>query len=168
MDIMRLKCKLKIMKNDLTIWRKGLYLYNSGDQCIDITGGWAGLKTAGYTTSGTPGLADGVINSNNMYFTAEKYNRVGVGTINAIDLTNYSKLHIIYESSGEVGGNGSTLRAGKDKSMNNLIVLVTMNTTTAPTEAEVDISNYNGMYYLHTQVYYSSGLWGRIHKIWLE
>lgn len=70
-----------------------IYLYNNGDQCEDLTGGW----TTGFVTGDAAWIAtDAELNTDNMFFNFTTYNVGGLRTVNKIDLTNYSSLVFTY------------------------------------------------------------------------
>lgn len=82
-----------------------LYLYNQGDLCTTITGGWAhNADSSGYTRNGGSGAfrSGGGITWNSSDVKIDAYEVSGgdggiafIGTKNAIDLSLYSKLRII-------------------------------------------------------------------------
>ncbi len=82
------------------VWPKRLYLYNRGDECNGITGGWT---TRGFTWSSSAFKATNPVlvkNSDNLYFYLlyNDWKSGGVSTVNKIDLTKYSKIKILNQS----------------------------------------------------------------------
>ena len=79
-----------------------LYLYNKGDQCNDLTGGWGGFVNYGGGGSATFNddyieLKSSASGSNNQY---------AISTFNKIDTSNYDSLLIVYD---EVSNAKSTI-----------------------------------------------------------
>lgn len=71
-----------------------LYLYNDGDECTDITGGWVdefAINDATYIRKNI------IKNTNNMQIINEEYKYLSCGTKNLIDITNYKYLYMEYE-----------------------------------------------------------------------
>lgn len=71
-----------------------LYLFNKGDMCVDVSGGW---QTNGCCTGSTTDWADPQMDTSNGTMAlsmSTKYNTCGgsVFSVNKIDLTNYNKL----------------------------------------------------------------------------
>ena len=68
-----------------------LYLYNYGDECGDITGGWESvyIYTEGYGNAGSL-----TKNSNNLQIKASSKSNIAVRTANKIDLTDYNTIKI--------------------------------------------------------------------------
>lgn len=58
-----------------------LILYNQGDQCKDITGGWAGSSSS-------------IFKTNYISLSYTSSSSQSVGTVNSIDFTKFSKLYI--------------------------------------------------------------------------
>ena len=86
-------------------WRgMGTYLYNAGDQCAEITGGWAAISEQqssashwGYTANGTS--ADISFNADSIYILGQttindRLTSPAVRTLNPVDLTGYNTLKI--------------------------------------------------------------------------
>lgn len=69
-----------------------VYLYNLGDECTDLTGGWTSSGTGTYSVTK---------NSDNVYLYGQyvrgsHFGTVNFKTTNSIDLSKYSSLHIEY------------------------------------------------------------------------
>lgn len=76
-----------------------VYLYNKGDQCTNLTGGWT---TSGCRANGWKAVF-ATINSGNIYLYAT--NNVGPGgirTTNKVDLSNSTKLKLLYTTDSDV------------------------------------------------------------------
>lgn len=81
---------------------KPLYLYNEGDECVDITGGWKLKPYSGYES-----YTSVKKNASNMYFYLAYANYCGsLVTNNKIDVTGYSKL--IFSGNFEFGTGAQT------------------------------------------------------------
>ncbi len=134
-----------------------VYLYNLGDECTSITGGWDDyLDNAGYSiTKGADYLKiKGVDN---------QYSGTG-STTNAIDLTKYSTLHAIVKRTSS-GTCNIGISAKRNASASDLTAKKAV-TTTAYNEVTLDISGYNSAYYIVLTVDATDELY--IQKIWLE
>lgn len=71
------------------------YLFNNGDECTSLTGGWVSDGNDGYTYSNkSPAISiqDGMIK---LYGTSNKNS--AIGTNNTINLTEYTKMYIDWE-----------------------------------------------------------------------
>lgn len=71
------------------------YLFNNGDQCASLTGGWVSDGNDGYTYSNkSPAISiqDGMIK---LYGTSDKNS--AIGTNNTINLAEYTKMYIDWE-----------------------------------------------------------------------
>lgn len=85
-----------------TAWVEwAIYLYNTGDECTDLTGGWgsggAMSVSAGYTTRGTFTLNDTNIFVN-VKIVGGGATGVLLSTVNKIDLSGYSKLCMVLDA----------------------------------------------------------------------
>lgn len=150
------------------------YLYNLGDECTALTGGWTSITGTNFKPV--------VKNSDNMYLDSNSispYVSARPITINSIDVTNYSKFVVEYYDVNTTGVN-------RDRHLDNGISTTSTGSvvgwstfrmlTQVVNEAvtlELDISNYSGNYWLVANVYGSyndSGKWihARIKRIWLE
>lgn len=134
-----------------------VYLYNLGDECTSITGGWDDYyDNAGYSIiKGADYMEIKGVNS--------QYSGTG-STTNAIDLTKYSTLHAIAKrtSSGTCYIGIATKR---DVVQTGLSASKTV-TAKEYTEVTLDISQYNSAYYIVLVVTATDELY--IQKIWLE
>lgn len=77
------------------ILRYELLLYDAGDQCTDVTGGWIAMPQTGYVTNNP------IFNDNNFVVEPTNSNgECGMVTTNKIDLTNVKTLHFYLKSEG--------------------------------------------------------------------
>ena len=81
--------------NDVT----QVMLFNAGNQCSDITGGWTG----GFTDGNNPAAGSYSIDSTLACDTWGTWCRYGCYTVNSIDVTNYDKLIFEFEQVSNVG-----------------------------------------------------------------
>lgn len=141
-----------------------LYLYKEGDECTDITGGWAG---------------DGAKNANNLYPYWNSYCYT-LYTIDKIDFTEYKTLYIdidvtsIYQDSRGKFGLNLVLAGAKFTNSNKsswwssgVIINKHMNEI-GHTVYSVDLSNINGQYYVNLFSQDVNSCRGKFYNIWLE
>ena len=151
-----------------------LYLYNAGDECTGVTGGWTGQRFNG--ESGYR-LGTATKEATDLYLYAKSTGAgslydAGFFTNNKIDLTNYSKLY--YEVKEVQGGGTGTYKFmgtfnSYDSSGGTRINSFWWNEVALGIR-NIDISSIIGSYY------YGFGNWAnngatsyvRISKIWLE
>ena len=134
-----------------------VYLYNLGDECTSITGGWDDYyDNAGYAiTKGADYLKIKGVNS--------QYSGTG-STTNAIDLTKYKTLHVLAKRTSS-GTCYIGISSKRDVVQNDLSAKTTI-TAKEYTEVALDISGYNSAYYIVLVVTATDELY--IQKIWLE
>ena len=134
-----------------------LWLYKDGDECEDVTGRWDG----GYTDGAYP-LSTAVKNSDNLYFNSSMQ---GLGTVNSIDLTNYTKLcaEIMSNSSsatqpwiGYVDSKAYSTKVSSGCTSKNVREIVS-----------IDISAVTGNKYILCAST-GNGIDGYVYKVWLE
>ena len=89
-----------------------------------------------------------------------------LGTMNAIDLTEYSKIYISVTSCNVHSGYAPLFEIREDKNIVDHHNAFTKLNTTGVLEG--DISNYNGLYYLMAYSYGTGARNATIDKIWLE
>ena len=80
-----------------------LRLFDNGDECTDVTGGWT---ISGYQFGYPPAsdmLIKPSITDRILLYGEENAEIVGMGTANSIDLTGYSKLSVDFETLGSYG-----------------------------------------------------------------
>lgn len=150
-----------------------VYLYNAGDECTSITGGWRthqydSYYSANIMTKASTYLEYGESNSSS-------YGYGGFLTNNAIDLTSYSTMVVKLQLVSFSGSAGSSLIISKTNSPNvrgdSFTSLASVTDKVATQEFTVDITKYTGTYYVG--VYGHSGSYsdhvnkGRCHYIYL-
>lgn len=137
------------------------YLYNFGDKCTDITGGWQFVSTRGgcavgsYTDNGESITLNG--SSSAMQSTS-------YCTKNPIDLTGVTKLWI---NATEASGYYLWFKVGTTVSMGNGAV----RSDSCPVgPSYIDVSNLSGAYYVAMEVYSDKAKNGSLtfDQIWME
>lgn len=135
-----------------------LYLYNRGDQCTSITGGW----------SNNHGGGSGVnINTDNIeiYQIATSGRGASVYSTNQINFTDYSTIHFLFTNSAA----GPIVKGGiaDVTSYTTVTFLAATEFPASASEAEmvVDISAYTGLHYPRVNGGTSTL---RIYAVWLE
>ena len=149
-----------------------LYLYNEGDECVDVTGGWGESYNSG----------DGIKDFNKydkfMNIAVSNQNtKLNISTLKSIDVTNYSKLKIRREIvySGSLGyrfgltskrdtsleGNDNiAIYTSWDESINNgKEIIDTLDVSTIKQNCFVNVCVQSGV---------NSNVNCKIYKIWLE
>ena len=135
-----------------------LVLYNDGDQCESVTGGWE-------TVGNQPGSI--IFNSDHIYWSHAEGSNVdsAVVTKNPIDFSGYTKLRF------EVSYSGITYwcRCGYSPNQlyDNLTAYVQLSgTNTEKTIKDVTLQNEGEMY---PKVFFGAGVtYLRVYKVWLE
>ena len=139
-------------------WLTELVLYDSGDECIDITGGWE--KKNKLSSSSANGSM--TKNADYVYLKNVSSATVGMVTVNEIDLTNFSQMHCLCKCTGEMTftaapsfptTSASYLATGKFTGPNNEVV-------------SVDISEVSGKARIGVFENQSSGTY--VYKVWLS
>lgn len=151
--------------NNVVVWRRDLYLYNYGDECTNITGGWGTVTRQNAILPSGGGWNDEPWMMRNgdsfeMFIDHDPINRIGLFyTINKIDLSKYNKLCFEYTVSFEdtnYTGNlprYAVFRAGNDLYLqsSNIICNYTHYNTNGNVDKkiiEIDISQIIGQYYV--------------------
>jgi hypothetical protein len=136
-------------------WRR--YLYNKGDLCEDITGGWSFVPVV-YSGGSNPQPygQGGTINFNedHILLTSVEGKSTSIATNNKIDLTNVKTVHCLTPliSETEAGASHYGLRILSAREGKGIEVAAA---NYALGETEIDVSNLNGSYYIGYR-YYSS------------
>ena len=128
-----------------------LLLYSYGDENTEITGGW---KKTGFHAADMSSFNK---YSDHMSIYSIGGSRIYCGTTNKIDLTNFSKLCIKVDgTNAEVNCAISTIDYFNNSGDG---IVSTIN-------REIDVSNYQGEYYIHFTV--ANGEYRNIREVWLE
>ena len=150
------------------VFSKQQFLYNLGDECSSITGGWA---KGGYAR----GSATVTKNSDHILLksTSSGNQTVTVFTKNKINLTNYSKLYIEFQYTTTVNDQGYTRLliddAIENKADAQIDYLDKINSYTGT--MYMNISNRNTSYYVGVQIDHwssSKAVNTLIKRVWLE
>lgn len=141
------------------------YLYNYGDECEDITGGWINLNVGGTVTK----------NSNN-FTLSNQPTRSGsciLQTANIIDTTKFTKLCAELEfttsaSSSVTNGVVSISKNGTYDDNNDVVIGKTSNTNRGIFEATIE--KHSSDYYGHIKTYGPDSATTRfvVYKVWLK
>ena len=118
-----------------------LWLYNSGNEYEDVTGGW--------TTSGAAKLKR---NETNMVFTATTYQQIGSAcTANMIDFTDIQTLKFKIDSKYAYSADFSRVGIASSKDANPALpsqYTASKTLLAGPQDVELDVSNVTGNYYV--------------------
>lgn len=135
-------------------------LYDAGDECTDITGGWA---VVGDNTQIATKNAD------SLYISCNNQNKAnGFVTTNSIDFTPYSKLKATVNITSKYSdpyGNISAYASNVPWNGNSATGSAATSTTVGTITIEVDISNISASYPIAVHQYVATGY---IYKVWLE
>ena len=149
-----------------------IYLYNEGDECIDVTGGWTGYRREvnsvyEYSDAITKDYSSFTINNSETWgYTADNY--FFAITNNTINLSRYSKLHVVFSLSGISG------------TQNNLELVTSQQVNISnPSVRDIDVSmasSEGDHHYIYSLNNYSGGYIALISyrcantitKIWVE
>ena len=142
-----------IFKDNTLIWAQPLYLYNQGDENIDITGGWTMSTTVGNFGLSSPYTSGTATkNSSTLYFGDNSTSNYAVGgayTKNYIDLTNYSTLEFAlsctYNNAANAGDSAVFAVFIEDENGLREQIFYKANYTTSGTQT-INISSYSGRY----------------------
>lgn len=144
-----------------------LYLYNEGDECVDVTGGWT-KESYNTTTNFTLSKA-----SSNMTVTVIGTGKSQICTTNAIDLTNYSKL--CFDVHPQINSDYAIYRYGivsaKLNSMESSALSAVFPSQKGNRATLVaDISNINNSAYvaIYTQKNGGADVVNAVYNVWLE
>ena len=133
------------------------YLYNTGDECTAITGGWKARKQG---SGGTFAKRE-----TSIYVQGMADNGMNAATTNKIDLTPFStaKIRLIKVSSGGTGKFFFSTSSGYTESGSSNLSL---SATSKPKVVSLDIKSLNGLYYV---VFLSlNGCEIEFDQVWLE
>lgn len=156
-----------------------LYLYNRGDECSDVTGGWSVMAyRSSYTTSQAI-----TKNTDNIQLTC-KGTAASTGEISythatAVDVTAYTTLHAIcknkYADDYVIIGIDNVKNSGELGSSTPTSLMTASARTHSATEVEVtlDISSITGNQYIHmifSEEYSGGNVLGSgyFYEVWLE
>lgn len=148
------------------------YLFNDGDTCVDITGGWT---NSGYSYSGTvdgstykyTNTAPTVGNTIKVSVGAELKVAIA-GTANKINLTDTKTVAVDVES---VVGQAFVIVTTSKALESNYAVRKALTASSAGTTVNLDVSTLSGNYYIAVFTYGSTSVTSRsaaIKKVWCE
>lgn len=135
------------------------YLYNYGDKCTNISGGFS------ETGTGTRSLS---FNANNMKTTASSSSGIVIFTNKAVNLSGYKFIHMLstikVTSEFSVFGIKNTIPNGWDAPT--IGTKITTSSLTDKVEITFDVTDYNGEYYICFSQ--QSNQYANIYAIWIE
>ena len=138
------------------------YIYNAGDECNDITGGWT---SSGYTwNNGSTSITikSPTKNADNILFTGTaggSGNLPGIGTENAIDLTNVSILEVDVNVIATSSNGSSTFYLAVMSTKNfssEFVASVGGGNGTGEKTLQLDVSKLSGSYYIGASMSFGS------------
>ena len=125
------------------------HLYNRGNECTAVTGGW-GADDFGYSWAGVTGNISPITkNENSIVISGVAGSKVGIfGTKNKIDITKYTKLTMKYSLEGSNANNSLYLSSSRDATINTAIAKASCQIGNNQT-AELDLTGVtDGSYYV--------------------
>ena len=134
-------------KRDVMIYQNGAwkdlwdgYFFKAGNQYTDITGGWT---TEGWTSSSWSVNQLAKINSDHLYVLGQNQTISAVGTVQKVDLSGVNTLKASINQSA-----GTFTMCICDSKNTSYPLAETQNTTSGTREVSLDVSGYNGSYYI--------------------
>lgn len=135
------------------------YFYKAGDECEDITGGWT---AEGWTSNAWSVLQLSAVNSDNLYVVGQNQCMSAVGTVQKVDLSGTQTLKASINQTA-----GTVTLCISDSQNHSESVAVIQNTTTGTCEVSLDVSGYNGSYYIIVFAH-GAGSEATIMNVWSE
>ena len=127
------------------VWEKRLYLYNLGDECISVSGGWSFVKRV--NTSYSPGSF--TKGSNYLQLSVNGFQHVSVITKSMVSFKGYTKLNYVVTSANSTGSVSWTTAGPKTSRVAKSDYYVTRLGLNSPGVKTLDISSYSsGSYYV--------------------
>lgn len=149
------------------------YLYNNGNECVAITGGWT--VASKNTSAAIATKENAFIRLEGIPSTNRDNRRATCYTINAISLTDFSTIKVLYESwnpgtsYGDPFGEFKFGEAAQSSSFTSYnmsnIQGTSITSVTAETTLSFDVSTLTGNFYIGGMIY-MAGV--KIYKVWLE
>lgn len=136
-----------------------VYLYNSGDECISVTGGWTAYK-GGSSSSMTK-------NNDSITLKGSSDNSITAMTSQKIDLTNFNKIEISVIDVKKSGTWSAKLRATEEQK-NAPAAAAELALAFETRTQYLDVSSLTGSYYIALYLYGGNGMVLTFDKIRLE
>lgn len=136
---------------------KRLYLYNEGDECTKVTGGWVGGQAVDRTSYSAGTLTK---NATSMTVRTESGQWYWAITIKTIDLTDYNTLKAIGHSDVDT----SVCVVPINMKYSEFVCYVILQNLES--EVQYDISSIKGEFYIVLQA--AQEEYGTVSRIWLE
>lgn len=150
-----------------------LYLYDSGKEFEDITGGWSANGWQKWSDNAYEDVVGPVKNADHMQFD-NNGTVVAAGTANKINLTGYSTLYVEAIVDDSVYWEGSyfsvsiSLYTNKVVDKDEIASLSLGKTTTGKNKYSLSLDNVSGEAYIAVFTANNEDAAARIYKIWLE
>ena len=143
----------KWINNDVIAWIKELFLYNNGDTCADVTGGWVANSYGYKGTDSNNAKVTVTYNATDMLIKGAYGARGSLFTAKKIDMTPYNTLTVSYAKSG-VNYAGQVVVTPECKDQYAVGAKAHLNTNGQ--DAVLDVSGLTGEYYVAFSVYYGN------------
>ena len=154
-----------------------LVLYNEGDKCTSVTGGWVNGSLGTANNSGTASFGTAYMTLSNTSTSGFSYpRRANIITSNAVNTTGYTYLNIEWSSSPASSNNKLYFGVYTSKTVKETAYTyaATDYASTADTKRvkKISLSSYQGSYYIGGFLWKatntSSTYTGKIYRIWLS
>lgn len=139
-----------------------LWLYKDGDENEDVTGGWG---TSGYSHPSIP-IEGSEKTTDSMQFVGHGEYSFMLGTLNAIDLSEYSKLNVDWQ--GTYGSVTISCFVLDTKSLGSYIAYLDFGAASSRRIDTIDISKITGSKYIAVTVGWSTACQGSVFSISLS
>lgn len=139
-----------------------LWLYKDGDENEDVTGGWG---TSGYSHPSRP-IGEATKTTDSMQFVGHESYSVMLGTLNAIDLSEYSTLYIDWQ--GTSGSITISCYVLDKKTLGSDIAYLDFGAASSRRIDTIDISKITGSKYIAVTAGWSSDCQGSVFSIGLS
>lgn len=162
----------KIIYNGVTVWEKYLYLYNSGNNCSDVHGGFEALAYGGYDRGAgvdEQWTAKPEITENTSYIQFKGHTSAygSVFTKKTINVTNYNKMYVEVRYYNRGGSCRMGLASTKEHGYTGTyMVTEPAADATMPKTYSLDISKLSGDYYFACEIDGNNTI--RVNNIYLE
>lgn len=137
-------------------------LYDNGDECISVTGGWVNAKYSDYD-----GSSDGTVeNKNGRLELKAKPNGWCASPNNLVDVTAYNSMHFIADTQINYSGGNVKFMCGSTKFSEFKISAEVFETSNVTKKHIIlDISQVKGLNYIYFGAYLSHV---NVYEVWLE
>ena len=140
------------------------YLYNLGNECIDLTGGWT---ISGYSASSGKTLRAATKAGSYIEFIGHATNQNALGTDIGVNVDGYNTLHVDAEVTGSTNSVSIHMNIKNDSKSGKVVASIDFGSTLGRKEWTVDLSSISGRIYLFCFAQFATSCKGRIYKVWL-